>query len=46
VGGGQGRAAQAHRLPPHAPEAYYLQKDGEPYFHLVNEPFDYDKIKA
>ena len=27
-------------------KTYYLQKDGEPYFHLVNEPFDYNKIKA
>jgi uncharacterized protein (DUF362 family) len=27
-------------------KTYYLPKDGEPYLHLVNEPFDYDKIKA
>jgi uncharacterized protein (DUF362 family) len=27
-------------------KTYYLQKDGEPYLHLVNEPFDYDKYKA
>ncbi len=27
-------------------KTYYLQKAGEPYFHLVNEPFDYDWIKA
>ncbi len=27
-------------------KTYYLQKDGEPYLHLVNEPFDYDKHKA
>jgi len=27
-------------------KTYYLQMPGEPYFHLVNEPFDYDKIKA
>jgi uncharacterized protein (DUF362 family) len=25
---------------------YYLQKDNEPRFHLVNEPFDYSRIKA
>lgn len=25
---------------------YYLAKQGEPEYHLVNEPFDYDKIKA
>ena len=25
---------------------YYLQKDGEPKFHLVNERFDYDKVKV
>lgn len=25
---------------------YYLQKDNEPRFHLVNERFDYDRIKA
>ena len=26
-------------------ETYYLQKDGEPMYHLVDEPFDYDKYK-
>ena len=25
---------------------YYLQKPGEPLYHLVNEPFDYDKYKV
>jgi uncharacterized protein (DUF362 family) len=25
---------------------YYLQKPNEPMFHLMNEPFDYDRIKA
>ncbi|MBI2685217.1 MAG: DUF362 domain-containing protein [Acidobacteria bacterium] len=25
---------------------YYLQRDGEPKFHLVNEAFDYDKVRA
>ncbi len=25
---------------------YYLQKSNEPRFHLVNEPFDYDRIRA
>jgi len=24
-------------------KTYYLQKDGEPYLHMVNEPFDYDR---
>jgi uncharacterized protein (DUF362 family) len=24
---------------------YYLQKSGEPLYHLVNEPFDYDRYK-
>ena len=27
-------------------KTYYLQKPGEPLFHLVNEPFDYDRYKA
>jgi hypothetical protein len=26
-------------------KTYYLQKDGEPYLHMVNEPFDYDRHK-
>ena len=26
-------------------KTYYLQKAGEPRFHLVNEPFDYDRYK-
>jgi hypothetical protein len=25
---------------------YYLQKEGEPEYHLVDEPFDYDKVKV
>jgi uncharacterized protein (DUF362 family) len=25
---------------------YYLQKDGEPKYHLVNERFDYDKVRV
>jgi len=25
---------------------YYLAKQGEPKYHLVNEPFDYHKIKT
>ena len=25
---------------------YYLQKDGEPEYHLGDEPFDYDKVKG
>ncbi len=27
-------------------KTYYLQMPGEPLFHLVNEPFDYDRVKA
>lgn len=27
-------------------KTYYLRKDGEPEYHLVDEPFDYDKIKV
>lgn len=27
-------------------KTYYLQKDGEPLYHLVNEPFDYDKHRV
>jgi hypothetical protein len=27
-------------------KTYYLQKSGEPYLHLVNEPFDYDRNKV
>jgi uncharacterized protein (DUF362 family) len=27
-------------------ETYYLQRAGEPEYHLVNEPFDYDRHKA
>jgi len=26
-------------------KTYYLQKDGEPYLHMVDEPFDYDRYK-
>jgi len=26
-------------------KTYYLQQDGEPLYHLVNEPFDYDRYK-
>ena len=26
-------------------KTYYLQKDGEPRYHLVDEPFDYDRAK-
>jgi hypothetical protein len=26
-------------------KTYYLQKAGEPNYHLVNEPFDYDRVK-
>jgi uncharacterized protein (DUF362 family) len=33
-------------FPRAALKTYYLQKDGEPEYHLVNEPFDYDRIKA
>lgn len=27
-------------------KTYYLQRDGEPEYHLVNEPFDYDRYKV
>jgi uncharacterized protein (DUF362 family) len=27
-------------------KTYYLQRDGEPEYHLVNEPFDYDQVKS
>jgi len=27
-------------------KTYYLQKEGEPLYHLVDEPFDYDKHKV
>ncbi|MBK5294392.1 MAG: DUF362 domain-containing protein [Acidobacteriia bacterium] len=27
-------------------KTYYLQRDGEPLYHLVDEPFDYDKVKV
>jgi uncharacterized protein (DUF362 family) len=27
-------------------KTYYLQKPGEPLYHLVNEPFDYDRHKV
>jgi len=27
-------------------KTYYLQMPNEPEYHLVNEPFDYDKIKV
>ena len=26
-------------------KTYYLQKEGEPLYHLVNERFDYDRYK-
>ncbi|MCW5979435.1 MAG: DUF362 domain-containing protein [Bryobacteraceae bacterium] len=26
-------------------KTYYLRRDGEPEYHLVDEPFDYDKVK-
>lgn len=32
-------------FPRHALKTYYLQMDGEPEYHLVNEPFDYDRVK-
>ena len=27
-------------------KTYYLQKDNEPKYHLVNDRFDYDKVKV
>ena len=26
-------------------KTYYLQKPGEPRFHMVDEPFDYSRVK-
>jgi hypothetical protein len=26
-------------------KTYYLQEQGEPQHHLVNEPFDYERVK-
>ena len=26
-------------------KTYYLRKEGEPQYHLANEPFDYDRVK-
>jgi len=26
-------------------KTYYLQKKGEPRYHMVDEPFDYDRYK-
>mgnify|MGYP004702574643 CR=1 FL=1 len=26
-------------------KTYYLRRDGEPEYHLVNEPFDYDRVR-
>lgn len=26
-------------------ETYYLRRDGEPEYHMVNEPFDYDRVR-
>jgi hypothetical protein len=42
----QGPVARKLSDYPRAPlKTYYLQRDGEPLFHLVNEPFDYDRYK-
>jgi hypothetical protein len=27
-------------------KTYYLRRDNEPLYHLVNEPFDYDRHRA
>jgi hypothetical protein len=27
-------------------KTYYLQLPGEPHYHLVNEPFDYDRYEV
>ena len=37
---------RALELTDRALKTYYLQKDGEPEYHLVNEPFDYDRVKV
>ena len=36
---------QVDGLRAHPLVTYYLQKNGEPEYHLVDEPFDYDKVK-
>ena len=37
--------AQADRFPGTPLKTYYLQRAGEPEYHLVNEPFDYDATR-
>jgi uncharacterized protein (DUF362 family) len=44
--GGQAAPRKLTDFPRTPLKTYYLQKDGEPRFHLVSEPFDYDKVKA
>ena len=44
--GGQAAPRKLSDFPRTPLKTYYLQKDGEPKYHLVNEPFDYDKVKA
>lgn len=40
------RPVKLASLPRTPLKTYYLQREGEPTFHLVNEPFDYDRNKA
>lgn len=41
--GGRALPRKLNDFPRTPLKTYYLQKDGEPLFHLVNEPFDYDR---
>jgi uncharacterized protein (DUF362 family) len=43
--GGEAVPVKLADLPRTPLKTYYLQKDGEPLYHLVDEPFDYDRYK-
>jgi len=43
--GGRPTARKLSDFPRTPLKTYYLQRPGEPLYHLVNEPFDYDKVK-
>lgn len=44
--GGKAVPVKLSDLPRCELRTIYLPREGEPYLHLVNEPFDYDRIKA
>jgi hypothetical protein len=44
--GGRAVARKLTDFPRTPIPTYYLQKDGEPQYHLCDEPFDYDRIKS